>query len=231
MLELPTIYEFLDYLSFLRGYPAAYLILITSALILILRAWRISLLALLVQYLIVGLLFADVLIPHLAFIKVIVGIFICLILFVTAQQVNWGRLPEDASIEEAVQMGADRLIRFGPYMLPTEWPFRLFLAVLISLTVLTVDQINEYQLPVVPDPVNLAIYALLAMGIVTFSLTSEPYKSGMGILSFLTGIELFFSALDTSLAIIAMFAAINLIVVLAIAHLTQARHAFQAILD
>ena len=69
---IPTIYEFLAYLNFLRGTPAAILVLLTASLILILPDWRWLLLALILQYLVAGLLFADVLPPHLAFMKVLV---------------------------------------------------------------------------------------------------------------------------------------------------------------
>ena len=51
MFEIPTIIEFLEFFDFLRGYPAAYLIMLTAALILIVRDWRWSLLFLILQYL------------------------------------------------------------------------------------------------------------------------------------------------------------------------------------
>ena len=80
MIEIPNIIEFLNFFDFLRGYPSAYLVMITAALILIVRDWRWSLLFLALQYLVAGFLFADVLLPHLAFMKVLVGMFVCLIL-------------------------------------------------------------------------------------------------------------------------------------------------------
>lgn len=229
--DFPSIYDFLDYLDFLRGYPAAYVILLTAALILVIRDWRWSLLALLIQYLVVGLLFVDLMAPHLAFMKVIVGTFICLILYITARQVNWGRLPEDVTDEEAVIHGEARLLRFGPYMLPTDTPFRIFLALTVTLTVWALTQRTTFQLPFVPGHVNLAVFALVAMGLVTLSMTSEPLKAGIGILTFITGFELFFSSVEQSLGGLALFASISLILVLAIAYLTQARHSYPALVE
>ena len=44
----------------------------------------------------------------------------------------------------------------------------------------------------------LAVLALISMGLVTLSLTSEPLKAGMGLLTFLTGVDLFYSAVEQS---------------------------------
>ena len=229
--NIPTIYEFLESLDFLRGFPAAYVVLITASLILIIRDWRWSLLALLIQYLVAGLLFVDVMAPHLAFMKVIIGIFICLILFITARQVNWGRLPEDVTDEEAVLLREERLLRFGPYMLPTDTSFRIFLALAVALSVWALTQKAAFHLPGLPTHINLAVFALVGMGLVTLSLTSEPLKAGMGILTLITGFELFYSSVEQSLGGLVIFAVISLVITLAIAYLTQARHSFPALFD
>ncbi len=229
--NIPTVYDLLEALDFLRGFPAAYMVLITASLILIFRDWRWSLLALLVQYLVVGLLFVDVIAPHLAFMKVVTGSFICLILFITARQVNWGRLPEDVTTEEAVMLKEERLLRFGPYMLPTDTPFRIFLALAVALSVWALTQKASFHLPGIADHINLAVYALIGMGAVTLSLTSEPLKAGMGILTLITGFELFYSSIDRSLASMLIFAVTSLVVALAIAYLTQGRHSFPALFD
>lgn len=231
MIEFPSIIEFLEFFDFLRGNPAAYLVMVTAALILIVRDWRWSLLFLTVQYLVVGFLFADVLLPHLAFIKVLVGMFVCLILYITARQVNWGRLPEDVTADEAVQLQKERYVRFGSLVLPTDTPFRVFLASIICLAVWAMAQRSLYLLPVVPEHFQVAVFALVGLGLVTLSLTDEPLMAGLGLLTFLTGFELFYSALEQSVAMLGLLGAVNLAVALAIAYLAQARHAYQALLD
>lgn len=229
--DIPTIYEFLGLLDFLRGPPSAYAILITSAVILIVRDWRWSLLALVVQYLVVGLLFAEVLPPLHAFTKVLVGAFIGLILYITARQVNWGRLPEDITEDEAVQLGEERFVRFGSYMLPTDTPFRVFLALIVALSVWALTQRADFRLPALSEPLNLAVLALIGMGLVTLSLTSEPLKAGMGLLTFLTGVELFYSAVEQSVVMLTIMSIADLFIVLVIAYLVQARHSFSALLE
>lgn len=231
MIEIPNILEFLEYLDFLRGSVAATIILITAVIIFVVRDWRWSLLALIVQYLIAGLLFADVLAPQLAFVKVLVGLFICLILYFTARRVNWGRLPEDVTDDEAILLKEERLLRLGPYMLPTDTPFRIFYALIVALAVWTLAQRSAYQLPVVPDHFNLAVFALIGLGLINLSFTSEPLKAGMGLLTFLTGFELFYSGLEQSVLMLAFLAAANLVIALVVSYLSQARHHFPALLD
>lgn len=231
MIELPNIIEFLEFFDFLRGNPAAYLVMLTAAMILILRDWRWSILFLIIQYLVAGFLFADVLLPHLAFMKVLIGMFVCLILYITARQVRWGELPEDVTGEEAVQLRKERFVRLGTLILPTDTPFRVFLALIICLVVWAMAQRADVLLTVLPVHFNLAILALVGLGLVTLSLTGEPLMAGMGLLTFLTGAELLYSALDQSVGMLGLLGIANLVVALTIAYLTQARHAYQALLD
>jgi len=231
MIETPNIIEFLEFFDFLRGYPAAYLVMLTATMILILRDWRWSILFLALQYLLAGFLFVDVLLPHLAFMKVLVGIFICLILYVTARQVRWGELPEDVTQEEAVQMRKERTVRLGPLVLPTGTPFRIFLALMVCLAVWAMAQRTGFLLPAAPGHLQLAIFALVGLGLVSLSITGEPLMAGLGLLTFMTGAELFYSALEQSAAMLGLLGVANLMIALVIAYLTQARHAYQALLD
>ena len=128
-------------------------------------------------------------------------------------------------------MRQERFVRFGPYALPTATPFRLFLALMIIFSAWGLAQRTGFQLPAVPDHINLAVFALVALGLVGVSLTTEPLKAGMGILTFFTGFELFYSAIEQSVAMLALLAVANLTIALVIAYLVQARHAISALLD
>jgi hypothetical protein len=229
--NFPTIFDLLERFDFLRGFPAAYLVLAAAVVVVVVGDWRVSVLALTLQYLLAGLLLVDVLDPRLAIIKLFIGLFICLIWYITARQVSWGRLPVDITKAEAVQLRDERQIRFGSFLLPTSLPFRLFLALMMALVVWVLAQRPEYRLPVVPEHINLAIFSLAGMGLLGASLTSEPLKAGMGLLMFLSGFELLYSALDQSAAMLALLSAVELAVTLVLAYLTQARHAFVAIVD
>jgi hypothetical protein len=163
--------------------------------------------------------------------KVVIGTFLCLVLFVTARQTNWGGLPEDVSPQEAIVLGETRVLRFGPYMLPTDTPFRVFLGLFLLLSVWTLTETSAISLVNVPSHLSLAFSALIVVGLVTSCLTSEPYKAGIGILTSVTGFELLYSSLVQTVSGFAIFAVANLVIVLIIAYLTQARHSFPAFLD
>ncbi len=228
---MPNILDFLDWLSFLQGAVGTIIVLLTAAIIFIIRDWRISLLALALQYLVVGMLLSGVMLAYMAFMKTIVGLFITLMLYITARQVNWGKLPTDVSPKEAAQLKQDPLIRLGPYLLPTDSLIRLFFGMAIGLTVVAISQRSLLQLPVVSDDLNAAIVGLIAFGLVGMSLTTEPLKAGLGLLMFMTGFELFYSSLEQSAAILMMLATLNLILTLAISYLVQARHAYRQLFD
>lgn len=231
MSNFPTIFDWLERFTFLRGEPATYLVIAAAAIVIIVWDWRISLLALAFHYLVGGLLFADILDPRLTVIKIWVGLFACLILYFTARQTNWGRLPADITAAEAIQLRQERQLRFGPYLLPSSTPFRIFLTLMVVLVVATIAQQPGYHLPAVPDHLNLAIFGLLGLGLLGMSLTSEPLRAGMALLLFMTGFELFYNTLEQSIAMLALLAIANLVMALAVAYLTQARHALPAIFD
>ena len=231
MLEIPSAYDILNYLDFLRGFPSLYLVLLSSMTILITKNWRWSLLALFFQYQVVGLVFADVMLPQNAFMKVVIGTFSCFVLFATAGQTNWGGLPKDVTPREAVVLSESRILRFGPYMLPTDTSFRIFFGLFILLSVWTVSKSLAITLLNVPSHVALTFSALIIVGLITSCLTSEPYKAGIGILTFVSGFELFYSSFVQTIGALAIFALVNLVITLIIAYLTQARHSFPSLLD
>ena len=229
MADFPTIFDLLDQAAVLRGLPAAYLLFITTFIIIVARHWQLTLFLLAAQYLVAGLLFVDMLDPRLAVLKVLTGLFVCLILYVTARQVAWGQLPADISLEEAVQLRRQLQLRFGQFLLPSTTLFRIFLALLTMVVVYTLSQRAVFRLPAVSDPVNLAVFILLCMGLLGLSLSTEPLRAGLGILTFWLGFELFFASLEQSVAMLAVLAATTLVVALAVAYLIQARHAIPAI--
>lgn len=204
-MKFPTIFDWLNQFAPLRGLPAVYALLLLALLVLFVRDWRVSVLALLGQYLLAGLLFVELLEPRLAFVKVLLGLFVCLILYVTGRQV------QGAPAEKGTM--ADTL-------------FRVFLAALTLLIVVLLSQRPAYWLPGIPAALSflqLAIYGLLALGLLLMSLAGEPLRAGMGLLMALLGFDLFYSAQETALALLIALAAIHLLLALAIAYLAQVR--------
>lgn len=229
MVDIPNIFDLLERFDFLRGEPAVYLALAAAVLAFVFRDWRGTILAMVALYLFSGLLYADLLDPRLAAIKVVVGLFIALILYLTGRQVSWGRLPEDVTPEEAMQLQRERYVHLGKFQIAADIPLRLLLAAVILLLARFLTQ--NQPLPVLPEQLNLAVYGLAGIGLIGLGLTSEPFRAGIGLLIFWLGCDLLYSGLEQSAAILAMLAAAVLATTLVIAYLVQARYAFRALLD
>jgi hypothetical protein len=219
---MPTLPEIIERLSFLATTPAVVALMFTAGILVVIKDWRISLLALAIQYVIVGVLLAGAIRLELAAIKTLVGAMLCLNLYITARRVDWGR-PAPASL------GAERLTISAPRegksgMLPTELPFR-FLAALMVI-VAAYGGALAYPLPDVSEAISLATYTLAALGLLAMGLTDEPLKAGLGLLTFFSAFELYYTVLEPSLIVVGFLGLANFLIALAIAYLTVARAAF-----
>jgi hypothetical protein len=104
--------------------------------------------------------------------------------------------------------------------------------VLVAVVLLLARYLAQNQpLPALPDHLNLAVFGLAGIGLIGLSMMSEPFRAGIGLLTFWLGCDLFYSALEQSSAILALLAAAVLVTALVIAYLVQARYAFRALLD
>lgn len=233
-MTFPTIFDWLERLDSLRGFTAAYAVLITAVLVVILWDWRLALLALAVQYFFAGLLFVDLLDPRLAIVKLLAGWFACLILYVTARQVNWGGRPPDVSAAELSNVAPERTFQIGRLQIPASLPLRLLLVLVMLWLITSLFQRPDFSLPAIAPTLaylSLAILALAGFGLLGLAITGEPLKAGMGVLMFMTGFELFYSALDQSATMLILLAAATLAITLAIAYLVQMRHAIPKLVD
>ncbi|MDT8305518.1 MAG: hypothetical protein RRC07_06245 [Anaerolineae bacterium] len=220
-MSFPTIFDWLERLAFLQGMPAAAVIVAAGAILTVLWDWRVTIFALLLQYLASSFLYVEVLEPRLAIVKLFVGVFICLILYFTARQTAWGQAPADLSEAETAQLQEERRVGFGQYLTPASVPFRFLFALLVVVVLVSLSGRPGYQLPAVPPSLNLAIYALVGFGVVNAGLTAEPLRRGTGLLLILSGAELFYNTLEQSIVMLAVLAGANLMVALAVSYLTQ----------
>jgi hypothetical protein len=222
-----TIFDWLEQLAFLRGEPAALLAVATAVAIFILPDARLGLFALAANTFAAALLFVDVLDPRLAVVKLLIGWFVCLILYLTGRQVNWGRPPVDLTPEEAAAWQPQTRLTVGRYQLP-HIAIRGVLAALALTAVWLLSRRASLSLPLLPESLDhfrLAVYALVGFGLLQMSANARPLTAGLGAFLFLSGFELYYSYLDQNVVGLGLLAAINLTVALAIAYLAQARYA------
>ena len=106
--------------------------------------------ALLVAYLVGGLLLVDVFDPRLAVVTVMTGIFVALIVLVTGVQTRWGRPPAGLSDAEAARLGRGPMRIAGPLAFNDRALLRLVLVVAVLLGALWLARTPGTLLSFVP---------------------------------------------------------------------------------
>lgn len=221
---MPTLPEIAEQLSNYVTTSATLSVVFTAGVIVVIKDWRASLLAMASQYVIVGLLLMGAIRMELALIKTLVGTLLCLVLYMTARHVDWGRPasppPPMAEEDEPVEPPESQ------WTLPTELPFRFLAALLV--VVAAFGGASAFPLPDVSNAIGLAAFILAALGVLAMGLTDEPLKAGLGLLTFFSAFELFYTVLEPSLIVVGFLGLANFLIALAVAYLTVARAAFSS---
>jgi hypothetical protein len=206
---LPSLYEVLDQLEFFTREWAVVGLFVTASLLVLLPDWRLSLLVLLGQYLLAGLVLSRLVLPEIALITVLVGALICPMLYLAARQAGWG---------------ADRLILLASahrQVFPAGLAFRLLAMMFVALLAVTLGQ--KYPMPRIAPDLGLATYWLILNGLLILILTEEPLKAGQGLLTAIIGFDLLYVPIERSLAMIWLWAVVNLLLGLATSYLIMVR--------
>lgn len=192
----------------LVGLPATLGIFLGAALAASVEDWRLSILGLLVEYLLVTLLLSRVIQPEVAFIKLIAGAMAGIILYLSARQL---RLPGSRPPWPA-----------RPHPPPTVeylvgFPFRLVAVLLLALV--SYALLLNYPRPEMGRLLNFAAYWLPASAFLILILTSNPFKVGVALLLFQLGFEAYYATLEGSLSIHGLLGIITLMVALTTSYL------------
>jgi hypothetical protein len=202
-----------DILAFLAGTPAVVVPVVAALIIFLTSNWRLSLIALLVQYAFVGLALTQTIRPEVAFVKILVGILVALILYLTARQIHEAKAPG------GVQESGFRVLGFhvGWMSGPLGLPLRILSVFLVILAL--VRLFENYKLTLVPVEVALVACWLGAMGLLGLVLGGSPLRVAASFLTILTGFDWVYSSLEQSMAIVGFFGAFTLLASLAFSYL------------
>lgn len=230
---MPTLPEILNQIRFITYETALLGLFITAGAILITRDWRFLILALLTQYILEGLILLRLVRPDIAVLNVLIGAFICPILFLSARQVSAHSfsLPtfsggQPGRKEKLLAAWRRHLLSktFISDMARTRRAaatgaiFRIFIGLIMMLVVTTFSK--TFPLPNLATSVTIAVYWLVAVGLTILILTEDPMKSGHGLLTALSGFGLFYATLESSLLLTGLWGTVNLLIALAIGYLT-----------
>jgi hypothetical protein len=189
---------------------------IVSALLLVVEERRFSLLPLLMQYILVGLLVGPQLYRPLVLIRIGLGFAICLTLWMTGNHVqhqlyNVTSAGGDERYIWRTPLTSDHaMIRFTG-MGPT---FRLVVMILGSF--MAYGAWRTYPIALVPTEINLTGYWLISIGLVLVLTSVDPLRMGFGLLTFINGFEAIYLFLEKSLIVIGLLGVVDLVIALGI---------------
>jgi len=135
-----------------------------------------------------------------------------------------GERAHKAEVERSEIAGKEGEVPLPPLPWPvrsTNWVFRLLAVLLLGLVLYSVSR--SFSLSFVDADIAPVCVWLWLVGLLVLVLTSEPLPAGIGLLTLVSGFELFFDALEPGLVGLGVFAAINLLMGLAISYLTVVR--------
>jgi hypothetical protein len=196
--------------------PALVALLAAGSLLVVFSDWRAGIAALLLEYAAAAALLTQLVILEVALVKLITGALVVAILTLTGWQLNFGR-PAAPGVP-AWQ---------ARFEVPTALPFRLMAVTMAVVSALYVAGQPQFILPGLDQAptINAASYLLMALGLLNLGLTEEPLRAGLGLLTLLLGFEIFYAAVEPSLAVVALIAAVELAVALAVSYLAALQYA------
>jgi len=207
--------------AFMSGTPALVGPMLTALIITLTSDWRVSLSALTIQYVLVGLALTQSIRIEAALVKVLVGVLVVLILFLSAQRIRHRRsgTPQTRTEREIEEEGPSFLgLHIGWLHGPLGFPMRVLAVLLVTLAIVRLFQ--SYSLTIVSMDVALVACWLGGMGMLGLVLSGDPVRVAAAVLTILTGFDLVYARLEPSLAVVGFFGAFSLLAALAFAYLT-----------
>jgi hypothetical protein len=211
---MPPLVELLDRVSFLAAMPAVLGILITAGLLIVIRDWRLNVIALMVQYFFVVLLLSRLIRLEVAAVKGLIGWLICMVFYLTERRASMLVQNEEKQNEKQRR-------RWRRWILSARSLFYLLAGMLIAVAAYTAAL--RIPLPEVPDHITLACYLLVGLGLLLIGLSEAPIQVGLGLLTFLSGFDLFYVALEPSLAVAGLLGAVSFLIALGAAYMRTAQ--------
>ncbi len=190
--------------------PAVAGIVISAGILVVNRDWRLNVFALTVQYFFVVLLMTRVIRLEVAAVKGLIGWMICMVFYLTERRAS--EMQQSTADKEAKTSR-----RLDRWMMSARTSFYLLACLLMLVAAYTAAL--RIPLPEIPTDLTLACYQMAGMGLLLIGLSESPMQVGFGLLIFLSGFDLFYVALEPSLAVAGLLGAVSFLIALATAYL------------
>ncbi len=176
-------------------------LLITSSTIILAFDWRVTLFALIAQYLVLAFFLARLVLPAVATVRMVSGGLTGLILLLTVRN-----LPRDARAD------------ISSRLLAPSASFRLLAILLTALSIVSLTASITFL--GLPAHVLFGSVWLMVAGLLAAMLAREAMPFGLGILVFTAGFSLLETAIEGSLFLYGLLNIADLLIALVVAHLT-----------
>ena len=209
-------------LTFIAGVPAIIGLILTAAAIFLTSDWRLSLTALLVQYVLVGLTLTRFVQAEVAIVKILAGVLAVSILYLSARRTLDAREAQETTTDGLQFFGLHLGWRAGPLGLP------LRILTLIMVALAAIHFFDDYRslLPVldsdnsmVSSDIAFVSMWLAITGLIGLVLSGEPLRVAPAVLTIMTAFDLVYATLEPNLAIVGFVATLTLMAALAFAYL------------
>jgi len=170
---------------------AVILVGLTSILILIIRDWRLCVAALAVQYIGTFFLVYTSWPVEMAVAKMVAGWMAGAIL----------GMAMSTSIDTWHE--SEKSQKFGPI-------FRILAALIIALTITSIVLQSDTWLSMIDIHIRWGSFVLIGFGLLQLSLTTHPLRITIGLLTALSGFEIIYAAIETSILVTGLLAGITL---------------------
>ncbi len=200
-------------------------LLVAASLLVVVSSWRARLTALAIQYICVAALLTQIVIWQVVVTRLIVGAGIVGILVLTSREMTgafpWQR--QAALAGEGVTTAAPSplatITRLWRTQFSADFPFRAVAVAMAIVAAASLAGQPNALLPGLSTNLKMAGYLLCGLGLFSLGLSEEPLRAGLSLLTLLSGFELLYVAVETSLAIVALLAVVDFTVALAISYL------------
>ncbi len=215
-----------DTFEFMTGMPAMIGLILTAVSILLTAEWRLSLTALLVQYVLVGLTLTRFVQAELAVVKILVGVLVVSILYLSARHTPDARDSHESATDEV----RSHRLHLEWWAGPLGLPLRILTVIMVALA--GIHFFDDYRalLPVLDGgrgvvPADMAFISLwlAEAGLMGLILSSDPLRVAPALLTVLTAFDLVYVLVEPSVAVVGLVATVTLMSALAFAYLTTIR--------
>lgn len=204
---------FSDFVAFMAGGPAIAGLMLIAPIIFLTSDWRLALSALGVQSVLVAITLSRFVQPEVVIVKVLVGLLIVPILYVSAREFDEGR---DRPRRPA--SGRFGGLQAGWGAGPLGLPLRFLAFLLAGLALIRLFQ--SLRPTIVPGDVAMAACWLGGMGLIGLILSGEPLRVAPAALTIVSAFDLFYSGLEKDLGITGLFETLIVLSALAFSYLS-----------